>query len=45
MRYYYSNEWDTLTHVVLTSDTEWDISVIDSSESKDYEWFDTVLDT
>ena len=39
-----SMEWDTLTHVILTSDTDWDPSIIDSTESKDDAWFDTVSD-
>ena len=37
-------EWDTFTHVILTSDTDWDPSVLDSTEFEDDAWFDTVLD-
>ena len=36
MSNYYSMEWDTLPHFIITSDTDWDLSVA---------WFDTFLDS
>ena len=42
---YYSTEWDTLPHVILTSDTEWDPSVLDSTKVEDDAWFDDVSDS
>ena len=43
MRPYYSSEWGTLPHVVLTSDTDFYTSVIDSTKYEYDEWFDTVF--
>ncbi len=42
MRPYTDSEWDSLPHVVVTSDTEWDPSVIDFDLTNDEEWFDAV---
>ena len=44
MLYYSSTEWVTLSYVILTSDKDWDPSVIDTTKEKYDEWFDTVLD-
>ena len=44
MRTYYSEEWDILSYAILTSDTEWIPSFIDSTESEDDEWFDYIPD-
>ena len=32
MRPYSSMDWDTLLHIILNSDTDWDRSVIDSAK-------------
>ena len=42
---YYSVEWDTLPHVIITSDTDWNPIVIDSTEAEDDSWFGTVQDS
>ena len=42
---YSSKEWDTLPHVILTSDIDWDTSVLDSTEAEYDAYFDTVLDS
>ena len=38
MRPFTDKEWDTLPHVQLTSDGEWDPRVLDHSISNDDEW-------
>ena len=45
MRPYYSMEWYTLTPVILASNTDWDLSVLDSTEDQDDAWFNTVPDS
>ena len=42
MRPYYSDEWIILPHVVLTSDTDWDTSVLDFTKSEYDEIFYTI---
>ena len=38
---YSDNQWDTLSHTVLTSDAEWDPSIFDTSgDSDDETWYD-----
>ena len=41
---YTDHEWDTLPHVLWTSDIDWDPSVLDVSLTDDMHWFDTVSD-
>ena len=38
-------EWYTLTPVILASNTDWDLSVLDSTEDQDDAWFNTVPDS
>ena len=44
MRPYTDDEWETLPHVVWTSDMEWDPSILDSTISDTEQWFDAVSD-
>ena len=44
MRPYTDNEWDNLPHLVLTSDTDWDPSVLDNTIDDDETWFDALSD-
>ena len=44
MRPYTDAEWDTLPHVVWTSDTDWDPAVLDQTLSNLETWYDTVSD-
>ena len=44
MRPYTDHEWDTLPHVIWTSDMDWDPSVLDQSLTDDENWFDAVSD-
>jgi hypothetical protein len=44
LRPYTDDEWKTLPHVFLTSDNEWDPSILDSSITDDDEWFDAISD-
>ena len=38
-------EWDILSHIILTSERDWDTSVIYSNKSEDDVWFDTISDS
>jgi hypothetical protein len=44
IRPYTDKEWDTLPHVILTSDEDWDPTVLDHTLDDDDEWFDAVSD-
>ena len=44
MRPYTDSEWDTLPHVILTADSDWDPTVLDNDLADDDEWFDAVSD-
>ena len=44
MRPFTDEEWDTLPHVVWTSDVEWDPSVLDCSIEDHETWYDAVSD-
>ena len=44
MRPYTDHEWETLPHVVLTSDVNWDPTVLDNITSDTDTWFDAVSD-
>jgi len=37
-------EWDTLPHVVLTGDADWDPSVLDHDLDENETWYDLVTD-
>ncbi len=43
MRPFTDHEWDSLPHVFLTSELDWDPSVLDHSH-EDEQWFDAVSD-
>jgi len=38
------DEWDTLPHVVLTSDVDWDPTALDHDLDDDKEWYDAISD-
>ena len=41
--HYTDHEWDRLSHVILTSDTEWDPSVLDHQyDLVDEQWFNSL---
>ena len=40
---YSSRECYALPHIIPTSDTDWDTSVIDSTKAEVGSWFDTAL--
>ena len=44
MRPFTDREWDELPHVILTSDQDWDPSVLDHSFDDDDDWFDSISD-
>jgi len=37
-------EWDTLPHVILTGDADWDPGVLDQDLDDNEAWFDTISD-
>lgn len=41
---YMDAEWDTPPHVILTSDVEWDPTVLDHNLDDDDLWYDAVSD-
>ena len=44
IRPYTDLEWDTLPHVVLTSDVDWDPTVLDHTLDDDEQWYDAISD-
>ena len=44
MRLYIDNEWDDLPHIILTSDTDWNPSILDNTIDDNEEWFDALSD-
>jgi hypothetical protein len=44
MRLYTDEEWDSLPHVVLTGDGNWNPSVLDHSLTDNEQWYDAVSD-
>ncbi len=44
IRPYTDDEFDTLPHVILTSEMDWDPAVLDHTFEEDEEWFDAVQD-
>jgi hypothetical protein len=44
IRPFTDNEWDTLPHVILTSDATWDPSVLDNNITGDEQWYDAHSD-
>jgi hypothetical protein len=44
MRPYTDDEWDLLPHVILTSDLDWDPTVLDHTLDDDEHWYDAMCD-
>jgi len=44
IRPYTDQEWDTLPHVTLTSDNDWDPSILDNEMEDEEEWFNAMQD-
>jgi hypothetical protein len=44
MRPYTDTEWDALPHVILTSDMDWDPSVLNHTLDDDEHWYDAICD-
>jgi hypothetical protein len=44
IRPYTDEEWDALPHVILTSNMDWDPTVLDHTRDDDDKWFDAVSD-
>ena len=44
MRPYTDDDWDNLPHLILTSDADWDPSVLDNTIDDDEIWFDAMSD-
>ena len=42
LRPYSDKEWNSLPHVILTSEVEWDPSVLDLDIDDDQEWYDAI---
>ena len=42
MRPYTDDEWEQLPHVILTSDAEWDPTILDDEQEDDEEWFNAM---
>jgi len=41
---YTNAEWDSLLHVILTADTDWDPTILDHEMEDGEEWFDAMQD-
>ena len=41
---YTDSEWDTLLHVFLTGETDWDPSILDHDHADDDQWADALSD-
>jgi hypothetical protein len=44
VRLYTDEEWETLPHVIWTSDEEWDPTVLDHEITDDDAWYDAISD-
>ena len=44
MRAYTDDKWDNLPHLILTSDVDWDPTVLDNTIDDDETWFDAITD-
>jgi hypothetical protein len=44
LRPYTDQEWDSYPHVFLTSESEWDPSILDHELEDDEQWFDAISD-
>jgi hypothetical protein len=44
MRPFTDDEWDTLPHIILTSEIDWDPTTLDRELDDDDEWFDALSD-
>ena len=42
IRPFTDKEWEDLPHVILTADTDWDLTVIDCKLKDGEEWYDTI---
>ena len=42
MRPYKDSEWETLPHITLTADIDWDPSVLDNEIEDNEEWFNAI---
>jgi hypothetical protein len=38
------HEWDTLPHIILTSEIDWDPTTLDRELDSDNKWFDALTD-
>ena len=41
---YTDEEWETLPHVIMSSDQDWDPTVLDHIMDEDEQWFDALED-
>ena len=41
-RPYTDHEWETLPHIVITDDKDWDPTVLDFNPTEDEVWYDTL---
>jgi len=37
-------EWDSLLHIILTGDTDWDSSILDVNLDEQEDWYDAITD-
>jgi hypothetical protein len=44
MHLYMDDEWESLPHLILTSDDDWNPSMLDHNLNEDKQWFDAVSD-
>jgi hypothetical protein len=44
MHLYTNAEWDTLPHIIMTSDLDWDPAVLDHTTDDNGNWFDAISD-
>jgi len=44
LRPFMDHEWDSLPHIILTGDTDWDPSVLDVDLDEQEAWFDAITD-
>ena len=44
MQPYTDDEWDHLPHVILTSDLDWDPTILDHTLDDDEHWYDAMCD-
>jgi hypothetical protein len=44
MRHFMDEEWDTLPHILLTSEDEWDPTTLDRELNDDDDWYNALLE-